>query len=51
MGDNMTYTVQLDFFIEEDAIKTDKEVEHIVKEIFDCCNCIAQNVKLIEVND
>jgi hypothetical protein len=47
----MTYTVQLDFFIEEDAIKTNKEVEHLVKEIFDYCNCIASNVRLIDVGD
>lgn len=47
----MTYTVQLDFFIDEDGVRTDKEVEYIVKEIFDYCNCIASNVELIKVND
>ena len=47
----MTYTVQLDFWIEEDGVRADEEVVEVVKEIFDYCNCIASNVKVIEVND
>ena len=47
----MTYTVQLDFFIDDDAIRTDEEVQEIVKEIFDTCNCDASNIRLIEIND
>lgn len=47
----MTYTVQLEFFIDEDAIRTDEEVVEVVKEIFDYCNCTASNVRVIEVND
>lgn len=47
----MTYTVKLDFFIDEDVVRTDKEVEEVLKEIFDYCNCYASNIKVIEVND
>lgn len=47
----MTYTVQLDFFIDEDGIRTDEEIVEVVKEIFDYSNCDASNVRVIEVND
>lgn len=47
----MIYTVQLDFFIDEDVIRTDEEVQEVVKEIFDYCNCSASNIRVIEVND
>ena len=47
----MTYTVQLDFFIDEDGIRTDEEVQEVVKEIFDYSNCCASNIRVIEVND
>lgn len=47
----MTYTVALDFWIEEDGVRTDEEVVDLVKEIFDYCNCYASNVKVLEVND
>lgn len=47
----MTYTVMMDFFIDEDKVRTDKEVEEIVKLIFDYASCWASNVKVIEVND
>lgn len=47
----MEYTVQLDFFIDEDGIRTDDEVKEVVKEIFDCCNCYASNIKVIDIND
>ena len=48
---NMKYTVQLDFFIDEDAIRTDEEVKEVVEEIFDYSNCSASNIKVIDVND
>ena len=48
---NMKYTVQLDFFIDEDAIRTDEEVKEVVEEIFDYSNCNASNIKVIDVND
>lgn len=47
----MTYTVALDFFIDDNAIMTDEEMQKLVKEIFDTCNCSASNIRLIEVND
>ena len=47
----MKYTVQLDFFIDEDAIRTDEEVKEVVEEIFDYSNCSASNIKVIDVND
>lgn len=47
----MTYTVQLDFWIEEDGVRTDEEVAELVKEVFDYSSCFASNVKVIEVND
>ena len=48
---DMNYTVQLDFFIDEDAIRTDEEVKEVVEEIFDYSNCSASNIKVIDVND
>ena len=48
---NMKYTVQLDFFIDEDGVRTDEEVKEVVTEIFDCCSCSASNIKVIDVND
>lgn len=47
----MTYTVTLDFFIDNDAIMTNEEVQEVVKEIFDYCYCSASNIRLIEIND
>lgn len=47
----MTYTVKLDFFIDEDAVRTDEEVVEVVKEIFDYCNCYASDIKVLDVND
>ena len=47
----MTYTVQLDFWIEEDGIRTDEQVVEVVKEIFDYSGCSASNVRVLEVND
>lgn len=47
----MTYTVQLDFWIDEDAIREDSEVVNLVKEIFDYCGCSASNISVIDVND
>lgn len=47
----MRYSVQLDFWIDEDGIRTDEEVIETVKEIFDYCSCSASNVRVLEVND
>lgn len=47
----MTYTVKLDFFIDEDVVRTDKEVEEVLKEIFDYCNCSASDIKVLDIND
>lgn len=47
----MTYTVQLEFFIDEDGIRTDKEVKEVLKEIFDYCSCSVSNIRVIEVDD
>ena len=47
----MTYTVQLDFWIDEDGVRTDKEVEDVLTEIFDCCSCGASNIRVVDVND
>ena len=48
---DMNYTVQLDFFIDEDAVRTDEEVKEVVEEIFDYSNCSATNIRVIDVND
>lgn len=47
----MLYTVKLDFFIDEDGVRTDEEVQEVIKEIFDCCNCTASDIKVLDVND
>lgn len=47
----MTYTVQLDFWIDEDAVRVDEEVVEVVKEIFDYSGCSASNIRVIEAND
>jgi hypothetical protein len=47
----MTYTVQLEFWIDEDGIRTDEEVAEVIMDIFDYSGCDASNVRVIEVND
>lgn len=47
----MTYTVQLEFWIDEDGVRTDAEVVEVVKDIFDYSDCSASNIRVIEVND
>lgn len=47
----MTYTVQLDFFIDEDAVRTDEEVKNVLEEIFDSCATSVSNVRVIDIND
>lgn len=47
----MKYTVVLDFFIDEDGIRTDDEVVEVVEEIFDYSNCTASDIKVLDVND
>lgn len=47
----MTYTVQLDFFIDEDVIRTDAQVAELLEEMFDYCACSASNILVLEVND
>lgn len=47
----MKYTVQLDFFIDEDVVRTDEEVKEVLEEIFDYSNCSASDIKVISVND
>ena len=44
----MIYTVKLDFSVDEDAIRTDKEVEEFVKEIFDYTYCSAFNIEVLD---
>ena len=44
----MNYTVQLEFFIDEDVVRTNEEVKEVLKEIFDSCNCSVSNIKVIE---
>lgn len=47
----MTYTVKLDFFIDEDTVRTDEEVVKVLKEIFDYSNCSASDIEVLDVND
>ena len=47
----MTYTVQLDFWIDEDGIRSDEEIVEILKEIFDYSGCSASNILVLDVND
>lgn len=47
----MTYTVQLDFAIDDDNIMSEKEVQEVVGEIFNYTSMWASNIRLIEVND
>ena len=47
----MEYTVQLDFFIDEDKVRTEEEIKDVLEEIFDYCSCTASNIKLININD
>lgn len=47
----MTYTVQLDFWVDEDRIRTDYEVEEMLNEIFDCSYCETSNIRVLDVND
>lgn len=47
----MTYTVQVEFFMDDDEIRTDEYIINIVKEIFSGCNCDASHVKVLAVDD
>lgn len=47
----MEYTVQLDFWIDEDVVRSNTEIIEVVKEIFDYSDCTASNVQVIAVND
>lgn len=47
----MTYTVKLDFFIDDDEIRTNKQIVEIIEEIFDNNNCSASNVIIYDIND
>lgn len=47
----MTYTVQLDFFIDEDVVRTDEEVKNVLEEIFDGCATSVSDIKVIDAND
>ncbi len=44
----MTYTVKLDFFVDEDALRTNEEVKEFVKEIFDYTYCSAFNIEVLD---
>ena len=46
---SVKYTVQLDFFIDEDVVRTDEEVKEALEEIFDYSNCGASDIKVISV--
>ena len=43
----MKYTVQLDFFINKDIVRTDEEVKSVIEEIFSYSNCDISNIKVI----
>ena len=47
----MTYTVQLDFWIDEDVVRTDEEVKEVLDTIFDSCATSVSNIRVIDVND
>ncbi len=47
----MTYTIQLDFQMDDDRILTDDQISYIMHEIFNDCNCTASNVRVLEIND
>ena len=47
----MTYTVKLDFFIDDDEIRTNEQIVEMIKEIFDNNNCSASNVIIYDIND
>lgn len=47
----MTYTVQLDFHIDEDVVRTKEQVEKVLEEVIDYGGCYASNIIVIDVND
>lgn len=46
----MTYTIQLDFFIDDNEIMEEKELQEVVEAIFENVNCEALNINLIKIN-
>ena len=42
----MEYKVELNLFIDEDKVRTKKEMKQIIKSIFDNYNCEATNIKV-----
>jgi hypothetical protein len=47
----MIYTVQLDFFIDDDNIMSEKEVQDVIEEIFNHTSMWASNIRVVEIND
>lgn len=47
----MTYTVKLDFWMDENEVRSDDEIQCILKEVFGHCNFVAENIEVLEVND
>ena len=48
---DMKYTIQLDLFIDNDNIMSEKEVQEVVEEIFNYTSMWASNIRVVEVND
>lgn len=47
----MTYTINLDLFIDGDEILSEKTISEFLKEQLESASINAKNIKLIEVND
>lgn len=47
----MTYTVQLDFVINDDEILSDDAITDTLKFVLEESNCQVRNIKVLDVND
>jgi len=47
----MIYTINLDFYVDDNKILTDDELSKILKELISSTGFTAENVKIIDIND
>lgn len=47
----MTYTLQLDFHLDEDEIRADEEIKDCISEIFSNYSCYVSDIKIVEIGD
>ena len=47
----MIYTINLDFYVDDNKILTDEDLSEILKELINSTGFTVANVKIIDIND